>query len=72
MKPLFAALSVTVFSAVVSGAQAQALADASMSNLRLVLTDLDPNDGITPSITYNPVTGIRPDTAAAARDSAAG
>jgi hypothetical protein len=39
---------------VAAPAEAQALAEVQLSNFRWALTDLDPNDGITPSLTFFP------------------
>ena len=53
-----AAFMAFVLAAGASGARADALATATLSDFRIQLVDLDPNDGIAPSVTFVGTSGV--------------
>ncbi len=52
------ALVVLVSLVCAGGASAQSTASVSLSNFRYILADLDPNDGIDPSLSFAPATAV--------------
>lgn len=54
------------------GASAQSTASVSLSNFRYILADLDPNDGIDPSLSFAPATAVTSSGAATVEETFSG